>query len=239
MIRPLFAERRLFESAARSTVSRGSAHKPLNEEILDEKAVTAVPRSREGVNNERQFAHNLLEYASNRYKKLAWRYYNDLEKYMSESPTASRAQFDQRFFDDRNRALADMSGAERYAEKIRRMQRSEKDLRRLENMSSAFGSVSGDGHAESQGTGAMRFLGTHCRLKWPCIVHYINQVDENPFSPSRPKSEPSYEHDLPWDGRLIDENGFESMSTIEDRPRVQKYLKKHEEDMDLVRQGFQ
>ena len=222
-VRPLFAERELFEGAARSTVSRGSDHKPLNEKRLDEKA-TVVPHTREAILDERQFARRLLEYANHRYNKLAWRYYDDIERYINENSCASRTQFDQRFFDYRNRALADIAGAERYAEKIRTMQRSEKNLRHLEDMSSAFGSVSGDGYAESEGTGARKLFGMQCRLERPHIIDYINQIDdENPVSPSRPKSEPSYEHDMPWDGLPIEGSEFESMSMVADRSRRQMF----------------
>jgi hypothetical protein len=176
-------------------VPRGAAQKPIKEEKLNDRA-NRIPRTRKGVRDELDYAKTkFLPAVVKHYDKFASQSYTDLELNLENDPSASKADFDNMFFNDRTAALRDISNIERYIRKVRNMMKDE-GLRNLEDMSSAFGSIGGDGQVSSCRTWVIQDIGREVRLERPYIEQYLDQIDtENLVSPSQPKSEPDYQHD--------------------------------------------
>ena len=230
---PMLVERRMIEGAAASAVSRGSAHKGIKEERFNKRAED-IPRSRDAIKDELDTAKGrMLAALDKRYNKLALRYWLDLEIYLEKDASASRADFDQMYFNDRKAVLRDISVIERYIEKLSNMLRDE-GLRNLEDMSSGFGSITGDGQVSSLDIPVIRGMGRIVQLKRPYIQDYVDQIDtDDPISPSRPKPEPDYEHDDTWDGEPIaDEEFLDSWSMVAQdlkrQRRIQQWKEKSE-----------
>ena len=214
LVQPLLTEREVFESAAKNVVARGAEHKPLVEAELN-KVIESTPRTREDLSVAHDVALKRIEAMELRHKKLDDQYEIDLERYLTEDSTPSRTAFDRQFFVDRNQAREDIAIARRCLKKIEDLMKAAK-AKNLDEMTSEFGSISGDGYVESMGSPVVRYTHLKRRLDRPHIEYYLSHVDvEGAKDPFEAKSPPAYEHDLSWDGQSIDTADLESRSMVD------------------------
>ena len=160
----------------RSTVSRGSNHKSLDDEALA-KEVKAVANRRNDLLTALANAAKLTIRIDERYGRLSRTYYKDLKEHRKRHGQDTRPAFDAQFCTDGARAMQDMGTAERNQHRIRTRLKKER-LRRLEDMDSDFEDQARDGLSWSENTGARDVRRVQAEMDRELVENYLGNLHD-------------------------------------------------------------